>query len=1195
MEKSLFAMTPEEVEKAWDNSLLSDEDVMYYTTAKKYAEGGLHKLDDMEVEFLWDSGVIEDRDVEKYVDRRDSPVMYQIKDILFGAYAGPRNALTEMSDAVNALGDWLSQFNTEKGPYRDAAVAERETLRAEQQKARDAERDNPDTVAGALVAGTMQFLTGFIPGLKVASAMKAVPALAKLATTAPKTWTFMRSMTAGAGADLMVFDPHDARFADFIAELGIENPVIDWLKADPSDSELTGRFKNVLEGAGLGAAFEGLFQLLRVGKSVLWKKNGNLIDRVAADVDRLSTAQKTEGVGKGRMEIVDPGANVKAVSDELDPVLEDLGQKRMGLRETAPNLPPARSAEMLAQADDFIKLTKGEIQGTGIPYPKRPNLKYFEGVDDAIALMRIVGEKIPEPVTRGFKVVEQLSRNVGGDALTMEDNIRNLFGQVQNMDSMMKAVNDYLITYSDAIADMAKKATSVEDTIRVASHIQHYSDLMFKVSGAKTEVARALNANKIVAHARRFEWEKVPKGELQKAIRKGDARKLQKAVKQFADLDKVHSRGQYARNFGRSRFANMLVEFRQSALVSDTATQVVNILGNAGALTLTTAERTIALLGHGMAGDPVRFRQAIQLYTSLYRGFLDGFGVSLKARPIKSMKAFLKGDNKLAAELADMEGQGKVWQALIKGEPITDALTKYDQGTGAIPGEFGKMFASGVKWYERIPLGDIIRLPFRALSTADEAFKSISYAQRKYYHTFDKALDQTRAASGGKFNKDLFKKNFNYLLTEDPEMHLKGLQGAREATFTTPMYGMAKKVGDVLNHPNGLPIKILFVPFYNILSNIVKFSMQRTPLGVLGKKFREDFIAGGVSRSEALVRIATGTALLGAGVTMYQSGRYVGSAPEDQRHAWRNAGIQEYSFITEDGRSIKVSRLDPGSFWLGLGADLARMYEEYQLSDGDLEKVITMGLLAVTHNISDKAFMSGIKEMYDVITGEQNLEKWAQRTASSFTPFAIRQQRIQRENDEYMREVYSFMDALIKGSPHWLVDASEKLAPRRHAIYGTPIKNIDRVGKIFPVTDFSKHEDRAVLDMFVVGANVRPMGDKIQFGSSGEEIKLEGRERDQYIAMLERFPVQDVLNRVHDAIKGIQDDRTRANIYMSVVNEFRGGARALYLAEIINNQPERVQEIMAKVEERALAVAGVNTVKDESTRTYQLDRILHHK
>jgi hypothetical protein len=80
---------------------------------------------------------------------------------------------------------------------------------------------------------------------------------------------------AGAVADFTVFDSHEERLSNLIQQFpALQNPVTDFLEAEGDDSLLEGRIKNVLEGAMVGSAIEGIivgFRGLKKAKGLLAK------------------------------------------------------------------------------------------------------------------------------------------------------------------------------------------------------------------------------------------------------------------------------------------------------------------------------------------------------------------------------------------------------------------------------------------------------------------------------------------------------------------------------------------------------------------------------------------------------------------------------------------------------------------------------------------------------------------------------------------------------------------------------------------------------------------------------------------------------------------------------------------------------------------------------------------------------------
>ena len=111
----------------------------------------------------------------------------------------------------------------------------------------------PEGIGENLTEGAARFVTGFIGPSKI---LKGVG----LGGTIIKTG--LRGMTAGAVADLTVFDPNEGRLSDMLVEFDspvLNNAVTQYLATDEDDTEMEGRLKNVLEGMLIGGPLEILF------------------------------------------------------------------------------------------------------------------------------------------------------------------------------------------------------------------------------------------------------------------------------------------------------------------------------------------------------------------------------------------------------------------------------------------------------------------------------------------------------------------------------------------------------------------------------------------------------------------------------------------------------------------------------------------------------------------------------------------------------------------------------------------------------------------------------------------------------------------------------------------------------------------------------------------------------------------------
>ncbi|MCX8664382.1 hypothetical protein J3U11_02120 [Gilliamella sp. B2840] len=114
-----------------------------------------------------------------------------------------------------------------------------------------------ETTSGALAHGVSQFLIGFIPASKAIKFIKPISKMGKLG----------QSTIAGGVTDFKVFAPHEERLSNLVQSFKeLQNPVTEYLQADPDDSVAEGRFKNALEGLLIGALAEPFAHSLRALK-----------------------------------------------------------------------------------------------------------------------------------------------------------------------------------------------------------------------------------------------------------------------------------------------------------------------------------------------------------------------------------------------------------------------------------------------------------------------------------------------------------------------------------------------------------------------------------------------------------------------------------------------------------------------------------------------------------------------------------------------------------------------------------------------------------------------------------------------------------------------------------------------------------------------------------------------------------------
>jgi len=142
------------------------------------------------------------------------------------------------------------------------------------------------STVGGVVEGIADFATGFIPAVGIlgkigkvgkvieagAEGIRAAEALGTATEALTTTQKVLgnpvaRGLLAGAAADFTVWDGHQERLSNLIQSVPeLANPINEYLASDTSDSQIEGRLKAAIEGAGVGAATE----LLMHGLKGLW-------------------------------------------------------------------------------------------------------------------------------------------------------------------------------------------------------------------------------------------------------------------------------------------------------------------------------------------------------------------------------------------------------------------------------------------------------------------------------------------------------------------------------------------------------------------------------------------------------------------------------------------------------------------------------------------------------------------------------------------------------------------------------------------------------------------------------------------------------------------------------------------------------------------------------------------------------------
>jgi hypothetical protein len=209
-----------------------------------------------------------------------------ISDYVIDAFAAPVRGLEGMAHGVYNLGDFLS-FD----------------LLPDWDEQRFFGRSQ--TVPGSLIEGLTQFAVPFgIIGKGISAAGKAARAgqitgvtgkAAKALTKGKKPGKFTDLNLKGylgaeMASDFVAFDGQEERLANLIQQFpDLQNPITEYLAADPDDNELVGRAKNVLEGALIGLGVGAVAKSVMAGLNAIKTKNVE-IGKGASREDAVTSA-----------------------------------------------------------------------------------------------------------------------------------------------------------------------------------------------------------------------------------------------------------------------------------------------------------------------------------------------------------------------------------------------------------------------------------------------------------------------------------------------------------------------------------------------------------------------------------------------------------------------------------------------------------------------------------------------------------------------------------------------------------------------------------------------------------------------------------------------------------------------------------------------------------------------------------------
>jgi hypothetical protein len=919
------------------------------------------------------------------------------KDIGLGVVETPRGVVKGIRDAYQStismaseLGGWLEEHNLGGGVIIDQSgvrfASGKELSEADVVRPGDYELPDigaPKSVTGGIVKGVSQFLTGMKGANKLLD-VAGVPAAAG-------ALGYGRTAVQGAIANFAVFDAHQKRLSNLVQEFpALQNPVTEYLASDPTDNVAEGRFKNALEGVGLGLITDGFFKGVKLLREA--GRARGMLDQAAAvpeTVPAIDDAFRLLGD--------EPAAGAAKAAESGKAAGEAAEQAPLVGLKTVKEVDPKALGEAVEKPEVFINFAR-------IDAP--------QDVKTAIQQMADLNAESTRAAQRGVQSFEQTKLNASQiDAWKVLQTRR--MGEPFNAETAL-AARQLWATSGDRLTQLAQLASdspSEANLFAFRKMLSVHHAIQQEVIAARTETARALSSWRIPAGAGKQRLVDI-EGILAQNGGTNVSRELASRVAALGRAGMVKEMTEVVERTAYAKTRDAVLEGWINGLLSNPPTHIVNTMSNSLTIGLRMAERAVGGKIARLLGDEnsVAAGEAAQQWFGMTQGLKDAFRYAYK-----SAKTGESG-----------YGIGKL-ETAREGSITSEALGLSSSG-----------------WLGRSTdmLGSVVRIPGRALTAEDEFFKTLGYRMELNAQALRQA---TSEVNGGQLAATGIKQRIAELIQTPPEnLKLAAIDAATYQTFTNTPGKLAQHIGQITSE---YPLLKVILPFTKTPANILRFTFERTPLAPLMGQFRQNIAAGGARRDLALAQLAIGTTAMMTAADMTMSGQVSGSGPTDRgtKAAMQRQGWQPYS-MKIGKRWYAYNRLDPVGSLFGMSADVVQTLQNVQheaVDDADTEKLAVATAMAIAGNLVNKTYLSGLSSIFEAMADPQQYsEATIQRMVGSAVPAVAA--NVARQMDPYQRQVYSMLDQLKARTP----GLSKDLPPRLN-LWGEPLTYESGFGKAY--------------------------------------------------------------------------------------------------------------------------------------------------
>jgi len=861
----------------------------------------------------------------------------------------------------------------------------------------------------SVTGGFIREATRFLTGLKVATKVVG-PGLARI--------------PAGAVTDFVALDPDAKRLADLWVAAGLpENELTGYLESDPSDSELEKRFKNALEGAGLGVLTEGVF------RGAKYLRNRYAAARAAREagvgaIDELATAPRVKPEDFAALGDVGDDTLVKVT--RKGQAGKEAGKLAAAEKVTETGVPDAVAARAVkGAAKSGAKLAAKETLGE----PEITiNFARMDGPEELKRVFRETAEAFSgsiDEARRGKIGLDETARMAERLGMSPADLISRTRGMAYNAEQIVAAgkVMDASTAKLFEVAEKAAAPTaSAVDQFMFRKMLAVHHAVQSEFLGAVAESGRALNAIKIAQRGGGAETARAIDDLIQAT---GGAQTSQEMARRLMILRAAGTPEGAMAGFVRKGWAatttDAVKEYWINALLSSPTTHIVNTASNSMVVTMQMYERLAAegiSAARGAApGQGVAAGESAAMLYGLMSGWKDSFRMAWK-----SLKT---GETEMGKML------GKL-----------DLPRRFNRGAArAISSTAMNLDEAGAVGRSVDYVGAVISSPGRALVAEDEFFKSIGYRMELHAQAF------RQAASEGLQGQALGER-IGQILADAPEnIRMAAADAALYNTFTNQTEWFGQTLMKLRSAGGAANPLVFIMPFVRTPVNIARYAFERSIAAPLVRQWRADIAAGGARADLALARMGTGTGIMMLAADLAMSGMVTGRGPKDQgeREALLRQGRTPYSIRVGD-KWYSYNRADPFGMTMGFAADFTEAMTRGEIDPDDVDEwteLMAQMIASVAQVSVSKTYLRGMANFFEMMAdpsryapGEIN------QFVGSFVPSGVAM--VERMIDPVSREVFDPFDAVVNRLP----GLSERLIPKRD-LWGKEIKPESGLGPVY--------------------------------------------------------------------------------------------------------------------------------------------------